>query len=776
MIVMFIEGIIKITYRSLRKNITSTLINILGLTISIASVIIIWSYVINENKFDKGIPNSSRIFRLETFWASLPPFIGHVINQDLTNQVIATRLSFWKDVGIQVNDNPFNLQNLTFTDSTFFKTFPLEFIAGDPEVALIQPFSVVLTESLAKRLFGSIDAIGKTIRFENQFDFTVTAIIKDQPFLHFNIDVLASITSLEQTRYKGILEEKDGWSYPTYLLLPVGINPADYEATINGLLKESGYNSTFRLHSFNEIYYSPEADNESNTKHGNLLYNKILISVSIFILLLAAVNFINLTIANAVARSKEVSIKKLQGASQIHLITQFMFETVLLIFIACALSFFLLWLFNPAINSLAGFPVKTMVVLSHKNLLIFVTGLVTLVLITGIYPSLYISSYTINSNNDRSSGFSVNSGIRNGLIIFQNLVSITLICSTLIANQQFRYMNKKDLGFNLNNIVILKSNTQLKEHLDLFKEKLLNYPEIISASYSNRVPGNYWGSWCCVNIDGKENKFFNNYVDADYLKTLGIKIKEGRNFSASNPGDKKATYLINETGIKQYDLKNPIGQYIVPGNNIKGQIIGIFYDFHYRGLNYEQTPLILFYATDYVNYVNIKISNNIPGALERIKETWDEICPAYAFEYNFLDETYDLQYKSERRFENLLLSFAILALFIASIGLFGLSIYSTERRTKEIGIRKINGAREAEILVMLNKEFIKWVAIAFIMACPIAWYAMNKWLQNFAYRTELSWVIFSLAGIIAFGIALLTVSWQSWRAATRNPVEALRYE
>jgi putative ABC transport system permease protein len=707
----------------------------------------------------------------------MPPFVGHSINQNLTNQVIATRLNFWGDVGIQVNNNPYNLKDLTFADSTFFKTFPLEFVTGNPEDALIQPFSLVLSESLARRLFGSIDVIGKTVRFENQFDFTVTAIIKDQPFLHFKTDILASIVSLEQIRYKGVLKEYDGWSYPTYLLLPEGIRVAESEKIILDLLKKAGYNDQFRLKPFTKIYYSPEVENESNTKHGNLLYNKILIAVSIFILLLAAINFINLTIANAVARSKEVSIKKIQGASLFHLIVQFVFETILIILISFIISVFLLWFLNPLLNSLTGFPVNIVDLFTINNLLIFAAGLVTFIIITGIYPSLYISSYTINTNKGRLSGYSRHNGIRNGLIIFQNLVSITLICCTLIANQQFRYMNKKDLGFDKNDIINLKINSQLKDHLDLFKENLLKYPEIISVSYSSRIPGNYWGSWCCVNIEGKENKYFNNYVDPDYLKTLGIRIKEGRNFSANNPGDIKATYLINETAIKLYDLKNPIGQVIVPGNGIRGQIIGIIHDFYYRGLNYEQSPLILFYTPEHLNYINVKINNdNIAGALEKMKVTWNELCPAFAFEYNFLDETYNLQYKSEKRFEKLLFSFALLALFIASIGLFGLSIHSTERRTKEIGIRKINGAKVTEVMAMLNKDFLKWVAIAFVIACPIAWYTMNKWLENFAYRTELSWWIFALAGLLAFGIALLTVSWQSYLAATRNPVEALRYE
>ena len=771
---MFFEGILKITIRNFRKNISSSLIKILGLVVSLSAVIIIWSFVNNENKFDKNIPTGDRIYRLETGWASMPPYLGHYLNQNPTNQIIATRLNFRGDAGIQVNNTPYTLRDMAFADSTFFKTFPLEFIAGDRAEALNRPFSLVLTESIARKLFGSTNAVGKIVRFENQVDFTVTAIIKDQPYLHLTISALASIITLEKIGYKGILKEYDGWSYPTYILLPDGISTAESQKTVFDLLKKAGYTDNFRLRPFRDIYYLSEVENESNTKHGNILYNRILISVSIFILLLAAINFINLTIANAVSRAKEVSLKKLQGATKLQLVMQFLIETVIFILFSVIMAFILLWFLNPALHSLTGFSINSSDFLTRKNLIIISAGLITFILISGVYPSLFISSYTINSKQSNHSGHVV---IRNGLILFQNLVSITLICCTLLANKQFRFMNKKDLGFNRNNIVNLKINSQLKEKMELFKEKLLKYPEIISLSYSSRIPGNYWGSWCCVKIEGNENKYFNNYVDPDYLKTMDIKLKDGRNFSAENVSDLKTTYLINETGINKYGLKNPIGQVITPGNGIRGEIIGIIKDFHYRGLNYEQTPLILFNTNDYKNHVNIRINgNNIEGALAKIKIIWEEICPAFSFDYTFLDETYDLQYKSERRFESLLFSFALLALFIATIGLLGLSIYSTERRTKEIGIRKVSGAKVSEIIVMLNKDFLKWVAFAFIIACPVSWYAMTKWLQNFVYKTDLSWWIFVIGGILALGVAFLTVSWQSWRAATRNPVEALRYE
>jgi putative ABC transport system permease protein len=769
-------GILKIVFRNFKRDIASAIIKIIGLVISISAVAIIWSFVINENKFDKGIATSRRVYRLETNWASMPPFLGHAINQNITGRIISTRLNFWEDVGIQVNNIPYNLKDLTFADSSFFKTFPLEFISGDPAESLKQPFSLVLTETLAKRLFGSLDIIGKTVKFENQFDFNVTGIIKDQPYLHFKVTAIASIITLEKTRYPGVLKEYDGWSYPTYLLSPEDLSPAEFDKTVKEFLKKVGYKEQFRLRPFNDIFYSREVENESNTTHGNVLYNKILIAVSVFILFLAAINFINLTIANAIARSREVSFKKLHGATKLQLVLQFLFETSLFILFSVILTFILLWFLNPLLNSLTGFAVNPSDFLSADNLVILTSALIAFIFLSGIYPSLYISSYNINSRNEKFSNKTNHLGIRNGLILFQNFVSITLICCTLLANQQFRFMNKKNLGFDRNNIVILRMNSQLKGHMSLFKEKLLNYPEIKSIAYSNRIPGNYWGSWCCVKIEGNENKYFNNYVDPDYLKTMGISIKSGRNFSNSL-SDLKSTYIINETAIKKYGLKNPLGQVIIPGNGIKGEIIGVIRDFHYRGLNYELTPVILFYNRDRANYINIKINNgNLEGALGRIKSVWNELCPAFAFEYTFLDETYNLQYKSEKRFENLLFAFALLALFIASIGLFGLSKFSTERRTKEIGIRRVTGAKVYEIIFMLCKDFVIWVVLAFILSSPVAWFVMKKWLQNFAYRTEFGWWIFGIAGIIAFGIAILTVTWQSWRAATRNPVEALRYE
>lgn len=774
---MPLHGVLKILLRNFRKNLTITLIKILGLAVSITAVWVIWSYVMIENKYDSGIPHSDRIYRLDAQWASMPPFIGHVINQNLTGQVIATRLNFATDVGIQVDNTPFNLKDLVFADSNFFSVVPLKLISGNPDEALDQPYSLILSETIANKLFGTTDAIGKIIKFENQADFTVTGIIKDCPYLHLKIEVIASMVTLEKIGYPGILQAYDGWSYPTYILLPEGASVSEYEKKIVDLLGKFHYDQGFHLKPFDEIYYSAEFENESNTKHGNLLYNRILIAVSIFILLLAAINFINLTIANAIARSKEVSLKKLQGASRNQLIVQFMFETVVFVLLSIALSFVLLWFLNPLLNRLTGFSVVVAEFCTPRNLLILSGGLLLFIGVTGIYPGFYISSYTINTARSVKPGSKGHLGIRNGLIIFQNLVSITLICCTLIANRQFQFMNKKDLGFNKKDVVILKINSQMKEHMDLFREKLLRHPEIVSVSFSSRIPGNYWGSWCCVNIEGKENKYFNNYVDPDYLKTMGIKMKDGRNFSAENEADKKATYLINETAIKLYELDNPIGQVIVPGNGIKGQIIGIIKDFHYRGLNYEKTPLLLFYTEEYKNYVNIKLINsNIAGALENIRLTWEEICPAFSFEYQFLDATYDLQYRSERKFENLLFSFALLALLIASIGLFGLSVFTIESRTKEIGIRKVNGAKTIEIMGMLNKNIIKWVVIAFVVACPIAWYAMTKWLQNFAFRTDINIWIFVLAILIALGIALATVSWLSWRAATRNPVDALRYE
>jgi putative ABC transport system permease protein len=774
---MIFGGILNITFRNFRKNLLSSLIKVLGLAISISAVIVIWAYIINENKYDKNVPDSERIYRLDAQWGSMPAFLGHIINQSLYGHVLSTRLNFLTDAGIQVNNIPYNLKEMVFADSTFFKVFKFNLIEGDPREALARPFSIILSESNAKRLFGESDPLGKIIRLENQYDFTVTGIMKDRPYLHFKTGVIASLSSMEQIRYKGILKEYDGWMYPTYIMVPEDVPAEISKKEVLDLIKKSGYTEDFNLKPFNDIYYSPEIENESNTKHGNILYNKILISISIFILLLAAINFINLTIADSISRSKEVSMKKIQGASKIHLVSQFMIETIFYIISSLVIAFFILWFFNPVLYSVAGMSVQAGNLISGNNIITGTIALFIFLLLTGMYPAYHLSAYTINSSKIISAGRSAQIRIRNGLVLFQNIVAVTLICCTLIAFKQFNYMRKADLGFNKRDIVNLNINSQMEDHLDLLKERLMRYPTIENVSYSGRVMGSYWGSWCCVNIEGKVNKYFNNYVDADYLETMGIKLKEGKAFSRENQSELKTTYLINETAIKQYNLKDPIGQVILPGNGIKGTIIGIIKDFHYRGLNYAQTPLLLFYTDNHLRYVNIRIDPaKTAESLKDIKTVWNEVCPAFAFEYSFLDQTYDLQYKSEKRFENLLFVFTILAIFIAGIGLFGLSTFSTGQRTKEIGIRRVNGAREYEILKLLNKNFLKMVVMAFIVAFPLSWYAMQKWLMNFAYRTDINIWIFMLSAILALVIAFVSVSWTSWRAATRNPVEALRYE
>ncbi len=774
---MFLAGIINITFRNFRKKLASSLIKIFGLAVSISAVIVIWSYILKENKYDKNVPDSDRIYRLDAQWGSMPAFIGYAVNQSLADNIIATRLNFLNDVGLQINNTPFNLKEMVFADSTFFKVFQFNLAEGDRREALARPFSIVLSESTAKRMFGDSDPLGKIIRFENQYDFTVTGIMKDRPYLHFKTDVIASLSSMEQIRYKGVLKEYDGWMYPTYLMLSENVPPETSKKEILDLVRKYHYNEDFNLKPFNDIYYSHEIENESNTKHGNLLYNRILISISIFILLLASINFINLTIADAVSRSKEVSMKKIQGASKLHLISQFMFETIIYIISSLAIAFMILWFINPMLNSVAGLSVKVSDLATGNNIITGTTAFVLFVLLTGIYPGYHLSSFNINTPKIAAGVRSTQVRIRNGLVLFQNIVAVTLICCTLIAIKQFDYLDKADLGFNKKDLVNLKINSQLEEHLALFKERLMKYPGIEKVSYSSRLMGSYWGSWCCVNIEGHENKYFNNYVDADYLKTMGIQLKEGRAFSAEVPSELRTTYLINETAVRQYNLKDPIGQVILPGNGIKGTIIGIIKDFHYRGLNYQQTPLLLFYTHLRLNYINIRIDPGNPAAsLKNIKAVWDELCPAFAFEYSFLDQTYDLQYRSEKRFENLLFVFTILAIFIASIGLFGLSAFSTVHRTKEIGIRRVNGAREYEILTLLNRNSLKLVVISFLLAFPLSWYAMQKWLMNFAYRTDINIWIFAVSGILALLVAYISVSWTSWRAATKNPVEVLRYE
>jgi putative ABC transport system permease protein len=774
-----IRNILKVAFRNIIRNKIYTLINIFGLSAGLTAVLLIFLYVNNEYKYDSFLKDRGRIFRLESSFntAEVPTFPGHILMQESQYCEKVVRV-YCNDFNLTYKNNGFSVKNSTLADSTFFDIFNFDFLLGNPKEALKVTNSLVLTESLAKSIFGKENPMGKTILVENAYSFTITGVIKDPKYFHLPFSCIGTIESLKKIRYETVLEQFDGWSYYTYILGKRGISESLLQRKVNDKLMEYDYKYfvKFKLSSLNDLYLNKPLNGEYPIIHGNKTLILILISIAILILVIACINFMNISTSRASERAREIGIRKTIGASRTKLIIQFIFEAELLVFISLLLALTSLELIKPYFIKLIGKEVDFSIFFT-THYAPFVLGFAIFIgFLAGLYPAFYLSNYNpaIVLKGKLSSNFS-NSFLKNGLVVFQYIIAIALISSTMIIYKQLTYLKSKDLGFNKEHLVYIKINKEIVNKQDLFKAQILNIQGVNKASYSGNIMGTEWGNW--QNDIGNKTRLDlkSNVIDPDYLETMGIALVEGRNLR-NEQSEVNSGYIINEKAVKEYDLQNVIGTPLVRGDK-PGTIIGVVRDFNYLSPRENVLPTIFYYDKVYIRYLNVKIANaNISATLNSIKTLWEKTCPAFEFDYHFADKSYDMQYKSDEMAGNLIGIGSLLAIVIACLGIYSLAISSSENRTKEIGIRKINGAKITEIVFMLNQDFLKLVAVAYIISCPFVWVAANNWLQSFAIKTELDWWIFALAGIIAFAIASFTVSWQSWKAASRNPVEALRYE
>jgi putative ABC transport system permease protein len=768
-----IKKIFKTAIRYFWKNRTYNSINILGLTVSITSILIILLFIGNESKYDAGIRNKGNIYRLGTNWATMPSFIGHFLKNESEYISDVTRVKM-EDDEINLNNEVFHLKDIGMADANFFDVFNFNFIHGNRENALKTIHSIVLTKSTSERIFGSSDPINKVILLKNKYPFTITGVVEDPKYFHLPFTAIATLESLKELAYKEILEQKDGWSYFTYVVGKPGLIKNETEAKVDSKMKELNYkDSPFSLTSLNDLYFAQPLYYEGITLHGNKQVLYILFSIAVLLLLLAGINFINLTNARASIRFREVGIKKLVGGSSANIIIQLLVESVQIILFALLFSLILIKIIQPYFCHLINKQIDFNAIYLPLNLMVIVAATILIGVLAGFSPALKMNSVEpITLLKSKVGRFSQKSVFGKSLITFQYIISIVLIAGTLMIVKQLNFLKNKDLGFSPEQIVCVEINDNIKAQQTAFKNELLQIPGILQAAYSGNRMGNDWSNW--VNdIDGVGRAFKVNSVEPEYFDLMGITIKEGRSFQKD---DIDKYYIINETAAKKYDLLNPLEKLMKRDNKFY-PIIGVMKDFNFQSPQYPIEPVLFNFRDKKYNLINLKITAaNTNDVLKDIEKVWKKFCPSNVFEYNFMDELYDQQYKSNEQFSALVGIGGGIAILIACLGILGLSISSSEQRIKEIGIRKINGATISEVLIMLNRDFVKWVAIAFVIATPIAYYAMNKWLESFAYKTELSWWIFALAGLLALGIALLTVSWQSWRAATRNPVEALRYE
>ncbi len=793
-------------YRQICKQ-SHTFINILGLAIGLASFILIVLYVIDELSYDRYHRNSENIYRLVNVHnfegvgensASSPFPVAFTLKDEYPGIIKnAVRIFNFQSprLLIEYGDKRFNERRFFYADSTFFDVFDHEFIYGDPETALDESYSVVITESTAKKYFDEDNPIGKLLRFEKHFDLKVTGVIKDIPSQsHFNFDFIGSMSSVAQL-YKGKLPETWVWNpcWTYFLLLPEA-DPKELENEFPTFIKKYFYDAekehvSLYLQALTDIHLKSKLDYEIEANN-NYSYIRILSIIAIFLLIIAAINFTNLATAASDCRLKEICVKKILGVSRKRLIFQFLSEAIILSFISLVFALFIIELILPAFNVFTGKEFSISIFFQIEYLLgLLILGLLT-GFISGIYPAFYLSSlkpllilYSGLSKNIKK-GFA-----RKILVILQFTISITLIVVTLFIFRQATYLRNAKLGFNKKNIVVVPVNhTNVANSYKSFKMELLQNPNILSVTTMDDILGSAHNTHE-FRPEGFPQEKWQFYpalvIGYDFIKTFDIEIVEGRDYLEESKTDPQKGILINEGMVKHVGWKNNKDAIGKQFRSLSGdeKVIGVFKDFNVTSLHEPASPFVLNMKEKeweilwFLKYLAIKITpENNNETIDFIEKKWKEFAPERPFEYSFLNNELDELYSDEENLAKLTLIFTILIIFIASLGLFGLTSFTITRRTKEIGIRKVLGSGTISIIALLSKEFFKLILISIVIAWPVSYFLIDNWLQYFAYQASINLFIFIISGLLAIIIAMLITSFKGFFASRINPVETLKYE
>jgi len=798
------KNYLTVAIRNFMRHKTYSAINVAGLAIGMACCILIVAYIITELSYDKYNENADRIYRIGaevnmggftgTLAISNAP-VGPVLNEDYPEVLNAVRIRSISKRFVKFEDRKFYEEQILYADNSIFDIFTFPMIKGDPKTALVTAYSIVLTDETAKKYFGDDDPIGKVLKFNNQDDFTVTGVVENIPRnSHFTFDMLCSFETFF-ARNKQARENWFNFNLYTYLLLPESYSfqelenkfPALVDKYMGKILKALGGELKYFLQPLTSIHLHSNLENELSG-NGNILYVYIFAAIALFILFIACINFMNLATARSATRAKEVGMRKVIGAHKRELIRQFLGESIIYSFISLLIALILVQLAIPLFRSISGTELR----MNYAEIPWLIPALLGLVLFVGIiagsYPALFLSSFQpANVLKGTLKSGAGNKRFRNVLVVTQFIISVTLIIGTGIIINQLKYMKNTNLNFDKENVIFVRITDQkIRQSLDFVKNELKKIPGVINLAASSTVPGQIADVTPYIPEGFPEDnsqlmKSIN--VDHDFVPTLGIEIVDGRNFSTEFATDKKEAVIINETAVKKFGWDSPVGKTIkAPGSGFPihwetKTVIGVVKDFHFSSLHKTIMPLYISNVPSYLDTISIKISpENTTNTLSFLREKWKEIDPYRPFEYSFLDETYDSQYRPDEQLSKIFASFTAFAIFIACLGLFGLASFMSEQKTKEIGIRKVLGASVPGIVVMLSKNFLKLVIIANIISWPISYFVMKSWLQNFAYRTNMGVSLFIMTGALSLCIALLTVSYQSVKASLSNPVDAIKYE
>jgi putative ABC transport system permease protein len=792
-----LKNYFKIAFRNLLLNKTFSFVNIIGLAFGLTCCLLLVLYINQELSYDKFHSNAGKIVRVIMEYK-----IGDGGNKgNFTSTKVfpefkrkfpevkdGVRMSGSSSRLVKYNDIIINEPNFVFADSTFFNVFDFELISGTANDVLKAPKMVVVTKSTAKKYFADENPVGKTILLGSKQDpYLVTGVAADCPAnsqIQFNmIASLSSFGELQEERYSDA-------NYTTYLLMnsPASFQPLQQK--INALMKQengtSDFKVNFELERFTKIHLHSPYD--AFTANSNIAYIYIIMAVALLILIIACFTYINLSTARSSERAKEVGIRKVAGAFRLQLFWQFISESVVLTTLALLLSFVLMFALLPFFNTLAGTQLQYSSFLSPVVLFISISFIVIIALLAGSYPALMLSGFQpvkVLKGSFKNS----NSGtiLRKGLIVFQFAISVFLIISTFIIRGQLQYIQQKKLGYNRDNVLILDVDTKLNEKIELVKSELLSLPFVKAVSKAYEAPVKINGGYNMSGADAsKQMAVTANPVDEGYIETTGLQIVAGSNISKQDVLDASKDdytrnyyhFILNESAAKAlgWTAAEAIGKKMFLDESRPGEVRGVVKDFHFASLHTEIKPLVLF-PGGWANILLIKIeAQNMEAAISSIEKKWKALAPHRPFTFHFMDEDYQKMYDAEMRTGNVFNVFAMLAVVLASLGLFGLSAYAARQRVKEIGVRKVLGASVAGISLLLSSDFIKLVVVSFIIASPLAWFAMNKWLQQFSYRVNVEWWVFVAAGVLSVLIAMITVSFQAVKAALTNPVKNLRTE
>jgi len=763
--------------------------------VGLACCILILLWVQDELSYDRFHVHADNLYRTVTIYQKTEPAthywpvcapLAPALKEDYPEIIKATRFTrLRRGQLIKYGDKSLLETQICLTDPDFFEMFTFPLAQGDPSSALSDPNSLIITEQMATKYFGSEDPLGKTLNINNEYDFTVTGIMKNVPHTsHLQFDFLLPFIRIEDFEKNWAV--LDNWTlggYATYVLLQKETSLQELNRKIRDYIpKHAARSKDF-------LYLQPLKDIHLYSSHiqfgiegqGNIKYVYIFSVVALFVLVIACINFMNLATARSSNRAKEVGLRKVVGARRPQLMGQFFCESVLTALLSLILAVVLVELFLPAFRNLSGKPLESGFSGNINILLAIVIMALITGFISGTYPALFLSSLRpvkvfkgMLKTEGRGYLF------RKILVVSQFSLSILLIICTVLVSSQVDFMRNRKLGLDKEQVVYLPIRSELVRKYDPLKIELLKSAGVRNVAASSNIPS--YGVILTLDYitwegkDPKDPKVLNlTSTGYDFIETLNMEMIEGRSFSEEYPSDENAV-VINETAQKIIGMENPVGKRLMLGDT-ELPIIGIVKDYHFRSLHSEIEPLLLVNDPSLYRYILIKLdSGDIPSALANIDNTWKTFFPDTPFEYHFLDEAYDNLYRTEQRMGTLFNYFTGLAIFISCLGLFGLASFMAEKRTKEIGIRKILGASVSGVVILLNREFIKWILIANIIASPVAYYAMSKWLQGFAYRINMEVWIFALAALAALAIAVVTVSYQSVRAATANPADSLRYE